>query len=348
MQERLQSRLTLIEEALVSADFSKETLEKCRISSKSLINSNKTKQIMIARPPQVLVLHLNRSMFDMVSGGTRKNYATLKFDDYLDLRSWVVGDASGFGLDPSQPMRKSTKDDETTMKNCVYALRSMVTHYGSHGNGHYISYRQTQTANIKQNIDGKEHPATEPTWWRCSDADIKRCDIDEVLAAGNAFMMFYERIPDSSAEYMRHKQISHTQNIVQGNVHSVQESLLNDELAISSGSASPTSSLSSPTYSRSSSPSLHDSSSGIQSPVIAKMSQCSSLSDLDDEEDDHVATNDTNHQPTFASEVTVMPKKDVATTPALRFDDILNKDSDVTLSNTMSGTHHLRTVMTNV
>ncbi|CCD25854.2 uncharacterized protein NDAI_0G00780 [Naumovozyma dairenensis CBS 421] len=59
---------------------------------------------------------------------------------------------------------------------CVYSLKSIVVHYGSHDYGHYISYRRF-----------------EDQWWRISDESVLKVDEDEVFSASGIFIVFYEQ-----------------------------------------------------------------------------------------------------------------------------------------------------------
>lgn len=66
---------------------------------------------MIARPPPVLVLHLNRSQYDIVTGMTGKNYAAVTFPAHMDLgrmgvvtRHDVEGGSWGLTVDPARRM----------------------------------------------------------------------------------------------------------------------------------------------------------------------------------------------------------------------------------------------------
>ncbi len=87
------ARLKLIEQALEDDDFSDETLKQCRISSQQKVHSTKTKQTVIARPPQSLAIHINRSVFDENTGAMYKNFANVKFPVTLDLGPWCLGSA---------------------------------------------------------------------------------------------------------------------------------------------------------------------------------------------------------------------------------------------------------------
>lgn len=59
----------------------------------------------------------------------------------------------------------------------IYNLKSVVVHYGSHNFGHYICYRK-----CRHNL-----------WWKISDHTVHQVDLDQVLLAQGAFMLFYEQ-----------------------------------------------------------------------------------------------------------------------------------------------------------
>lgn len=127
---------------------------------------------MVARPPPVLVLHLNRSQYDIVTGMTGKNYAAVKFPARMDLarlgvvtRHDVDDGSWGLVVDPARRMSGRvprwlvpegedgdeavvTDEDECETPTgemedgVVYDLKSVVAHYGGHHNGHYVCYRK--------------------------------------------------------------------------------------------------------------------------------------------------------------------------------------------------------------
>ncbi|KLU92738.1 hypothetical protein MAPG_11640 [Magnaporthiopsis poae ATCC 64411] len=85
-------RAAAIEQALEEDDFEEETISRrCQITKK--IGSTKTKQAVIARGPQSLVIHMNRSVFDDNTGQMFKNLATVRFPMLLDLGPWCLGSA---------------------------------------------------------------------------------------------------------------------------------------------------------------------------------------------------------------------------------------------------------------
>jgi ubiquitin carboxyl-terminal hydrolase 1 len=191
--QQSKSRLEAVEQALEDDDFEERTLkEKCKISAQHRSSSTKTKQVVIARPPRSLAIHVNRSVFDFNTGNMWKNLAAVRFPRTLDLGPWCLGSA-----DQTVKFRKQTlidvekdeltRDQETWVSDPkssmvsgdhypskisgpIYELRAVVTHQGQHENGHYVcfrkhsstlSQRQQQSSSEKgndesQSLDGEE------------------------------------------------------------------------------------------------------------------------------------------------------------------------------------------------
>ncbi|CAJ2508040.1 Uu.00g092260.m01.CDS01 [Anthostomella pinea] len=166
VQEAL-SRLEAVELALEEDDFEEETLaDKCKIPKKNRVNSTKTKQMVIARPPQSLAVHINRSVFDERTGKMFKNLASVQFPELLDLGPWCLGSAGTWPnhekgqVEADGVSSNTTSSDEeqwlsdpkssmvsgelkpSKISGPFYQLRSVITHQGRHENGHYICYRR--------------------------------------------------------------------------------------------------------------------------------------------------------------------------------------------------------------
>ena len=157
-------RLEAVELALEEDDFAEKTLlDKCKITSQSKVSTTKTKQIVVARPPQSLAIHVNRSVFDPSTFNMMKNSAPMNFPKTLDLGPWCLGSAGASAMhDPSQLVQQSTVEmdnnerwvedpresmvagdlNPSRISGPIYELRAVVTHYGRHENGHYICYRK--------------------------------------------------------------------------------------------------------------------------------------------------------------------------------------------------------------
>ncbi|KAI0840295.1 cysteine proteinase [Hypoxylon sp. FL0890] len=164
------SRLEAVELALEEDDFQEKTLkDKCRVQVR--VSSAKTKQVAIARPPQSLAIHMNRSVFDENTGHMFKNLAAVRFPRTLDLGPWCLGSA----CEPLDLVENDThsstcslSDEEqwVTDPKCsmvsgdrkpsrisgpIYELRAVITHQGRHENGHYVCYRKHPCKPLKLN-----------------------------------------------------------------------------------------------------------------------------------------------------------------------------------------------------
>ncbi|KAF8488997.1 hypothetical protein JB92DRAFT_2798348 [Gautieria morchelliformis] len=106
-----------------------------------------TKQAMIARPPLVLALHLNRSIHYGTSGV--KNTCRIIFPELLDLTAFTT--SGQLSTSPSAPIsapaaapppRSNTPTPATYAPRVLYRLAAVVCHYGGHSFGHYVAYRR--------------------------------------------------------------------------------------------------------------------------------------------------------------------------------------------------------------
>lgn len=171
MQAPLQ-RLEAVELALEEDHFDDKTVtEKCKISPQGKVNTTKTKQIVIARPPQSLAIHVNRSVFDPRTFDMIKNSAPVSFPLTLDLGPWCLGSAED--VEEKQASKASSDDGSSEeqwlldpkasmiagdlspsrLTGPIYELRAAVTHYGRHENGHYICYRKYPDSEVPKEED---------------------------------------------------------------------------------------------------------------------------------------------------------------------------------------------------
>jgi ubiquitin carboxyl-terminal hydrolase 1 len=206
LQALFRARLDDINEALEEDDFSDNTLtKKCKIAAGSKVSTTKSRQAVIARPPQSLILHVNRSLFDEHTGVLAKNYANIKFQKTLDLGSWCLGSKSGveraeaddileeWVMDPTQSLLANKPDTSGPQ----YEIRAVIIHQGRHENGHYICYRKQALPALPTSNDSKAPAIKSPErWWRMSDDDVDVASPEEVFSQGGVFMLFYERIPN--------------------------------------------------------------------------------------------------------------------------------------------------------
>ncbi|KAI0265072.1 hypothetical protein BC834DRAFT_880000 [Gloeopeniophorella convolvens] len=138
-----------------------------------------TKQAMVARPPPVLALHLNRSHF---SAYATKNNARVQFPATLDLTPYTT--SGTLNTTPSAPLSAAARP-AAAVPRVLYRLTAAVCHYGQHSFGHYVCFRRAP--------DGRG-------WLRASDDAVRAVPLEAVLAEGaGAFMLYYERIADEPA-----------------------------------------------------------------------------------------------------------------------------------------------------
>lgn len=191
LREMAAKRLQAIQKALEDEDFSDKTVnETCHIPKKARVSSTKSRQAVIGRTPQALVIHINRSVFDELTGVQRKNYASVRYPMVLDLVPWMLGDEAGESSTSS--MLTSKAED---LGRYTYRLKAVVTHYGRHENGHYICYRQHAASILQESSERKpdEDGEVPLRWWRLSDEEVSPVTEEDVLAQGGVFMLFYER-----------------------------------------------------------------------------------------------------------------------------------------------------------
>lgn len=186
------ARLRAINEALEEDDFDDDTLQrKCKIRLEHKVASTKTKQAAVARPPQSLVVHMNRSVFDETTGRMWKNLAAVRFPTLLDLGPWCLGSApapsAGRGEDDGEqwlldPMSSMVAGAERQSKlvGPMYELRAVITHYGRHENGHYVCYRR----HGRRKEEGKTGKEEKPAQLAADDEGVE--DVDGVAGRQGA------------------------------------------------------------------------------------------------------------------------------------------------------------------
>ena len=193
-------RLAAIQRALGDDDFEDKTLnETCQIPKKGRVSSTKTRQAVVGRAPKSLVIHVNRSVFNEITGEQRKNYASVRWPATLDLSSWFLDEGAVDSM-LSDDVRRGGKGGAREVR---YRIKAVVTHYGRHENGHYICYRQhpvrpqpdsvvEEGAEEKGEVEETAGGAPETRWWRLSDEDVSSASEADVLGQGGVFMLFYE------------------------------------------------------------------------------------------------------------------------------------------------------------
>ncbi|KAF2252155.1 cysteine proteinase [Trematosphaeria pertusa] len=211
LKPECKARLEPVLEALEDDDFDDKTLvKKFNIPKKNWVKSTKSRQAVVARAPKALVLHVNRSIFDEMTGAQYKNNAGVAYPRVLDLGHWCLGSQPSdshlpdsaeeeWPRDPTKSMVGGAQANPTSTPPFQYQLRAAVTHYGSHGNGHYVCYRPYPSKpEFSLNPDGALNSATNEQWWRFSD-DTVYAVAEQEAHQGNVFMLFYERIDEHAS-----------------------------------------------------------------------------------------------------------------------------------------------------
>jgi len=156
--------------------------------------STKIKQAYYSRPPAVLCIHVNRSVFDPRTYTVRKNNAKLIFPIHLNITDYVAT-PDDINMDARMPFRKrdTPSEEEDGGKEAEnssahdprleYTLKSVISHFGTHNYGHYIAFRRCRQM-----------------WWRISDEIVRLSSEKEVLASQGTFMLFYELTSRSKDE----------------------------------------------------------------------------------------------------------------------------------------------------
>lgn len=226
-------RLSAVDESLEDEDFSETTLtRKCQIPARCRVATRKSRQAVIARAPSSLVIHVNRSVFDEMSGIQRKNYAAVTFPATLDIAPWCLGNLSRtdggiateeWETNPHKPMIHGHDDSNTPLQQTAnYDLRAVITHYGRHENGHYICYRKHPNGAGVHDLADEDPTDTKAgvdmdNWWRFSDDEVTMVSEKTVLEQGGVFMLFYERLevlaPPPPASPPTHDNMPTTNNV---------------------------------------------------------------------------------------------------------------------------------------
>ncbi|KAH8118788.1 cysteine proteinase [Phellopilus nigrolimitatus] len=142
---RLEARVAAaIDEGRIEEDIKGVKIEK-------VLSAASTKQAMIARPPRVLVLHLNRSVH--YGGHAGRNACQVIFPEILDLTPYTT--SGQLSTQPSVPLsapppspapapRAATPTPAAAAAppRVLYRLDAVVCHYGAHSFGHYVCFRR--------------------------------------------------------------------------------------------------------------------------------------------------------------------------------------------------------------
>ncbi|KAI0298831.1 hypothetical protein BC826DRAFT_996827 [Russula brevipes] len=214
---RFATRLkTALEEGRIEEDIKGVKVEK-------VFSRASTKQAMVARPPPVLALHLNRSMHFGVYAS--KNSARVLFPEVLDLTpfttSGMLSTSPSYPISshPSSPTISAVAASLGTLTSkahkptpqpprVLYRLAAVVCHYGQHSFGHYVCFRRKPRGLGRVVPPGLDDTpgSSGKGWLRASDDSVREVGIDAVLQeCSGVFMLYYERVrnEDKPARFSR-------------------------------------------------------------------------------------------------------------------------------------------------
>ncbi|KAL1919150.1 uncharacterized protein VTP21DRAFT_2532 [Calcarisporiella thermophila] len=166
-----------------------------------IVSKHATKQVMLAKPPPILCLHINRSTVAR-NGMIVKNGCEVEFPEYLDLTPFCT--TGELLMSPTAPISQAFPPkavEETSNKSReLYRLQAIVVHFGGHNFGHYIAYRRRPESwkrggeKLRENTEEEdEEEESGPGWFRISDEQVERCTLEDVFLA-NPYMLLYERV----------------------------------------------------------------------------------------------------------------------------------------------------------
>ncbi|KAJ1959041.1 ubiquitin-specific protease ubp1 [Dispira parvispora] len=218
--DQVRHRITIVTRALEEGRVEELNLQDLGIPKQKSDSAGGscTKQIMLARAPPILCIHMSRSIYHH-TGQSVKNPCQVVFPETLDLTPFFT--TGHLQTQPGLPL--SGKSSSSSNSSTVYRLRAVLVHRGSHSFGHFITYRlarlETQvspafyasqlphsaflplqqsfslTDDLFRSNGAIGHHAADTTpeqWFRISDNVVQAVDIQQVLAAGDAYMLFYE------------------------------------------------------------------------------------------------------------------------------------------------------------
>lgn len=179
-----------------------EEYENDRLPLLKSVSRMSSKQVMLAKPPKILCLHISRSAF-LNTGAVYKNSCQILFPEYLDVSTFTTNGT--LNIQANLPISAPTTNT-TSMKGCYYRLMSVVVHYGSHSFGHFVAFKrrifadqchcfQCRTNQGKSAEDWKCQHA----WYRISDSKVDECTLDDVLQA-NPYMLLYEFVDEDDMD----------------------------------------------------------------------------------------------------------------------------------------------------
>ncbi|BGP53319.1 ubiquitin-specific protease ubp1 [Rhodotorula sphaerocarpa] len=178
-RRKVQKLVDKVQDAVDAGDWERDLGEEIKVERSEVAAGKMTR---FARSPDVLAVHLNRSVHYSYAGGV-KNSCPVTFPEYLDISPFSDG-----------PQRAATASEPSTGETTprpsadLYRVASLVVHFGSHSFGHYVAFRRRPPS-----LSQAAAEAAGPEWYRVSDETVQPATIGEALRA-NPYLLFYERV----------------------------------------------------------------------------------------------------------------------------------------------------------
>jgi len=177
----------------------------CSTCGKDKIKGAAEKQLLIARPPQTLCLHIRRLVMDL-PGRLKKMEDHIEFPSDLDLSPYCQNYSSTqqdlkqphlpktvLDLFSSNPNKLSVVPPNLPLSTSLwYKLNSVIVHHGNQAGGHYAVYRKL----ARENSIGP----SDADWVYISDEYSRGADWIEVAKA-KAYMLYYEKCDTVTRNY---------------------------------------------------------------------------------------------------------------------------------------------------
>lgn len=226
---QFQNRVNEIEKELSQPHITDDVFEK--LSIKQMIRkTKKSKQISLSRPPPLLAIHINRSVFDPKTYMIVKNPSNVAFPSRFDLTAFVT-EPKDINMDARLPFRKQ---DERTIKVPLSDINK-VSNSSESESSNDVSVSDQDNLEDKESlesskyshstVDSSENESNSSpsnpellynlkavishfgthnyghyicyrklrgSWWRISDESVYVVTESEVLNSQGTFMLFYE------------------------------------------------------------------------------------------------------------------------------------------------------------
>ncbi|ODV75824.1 ubiquitin-specific protease UBP1, partial [Cyberlindnera jadinii NRRL Y-1542] len=220
--DKLEERISQIEGELKKPIIDDDAIKNL-FTDNMMQKSSKSKQILMSRPPPLLAIHINRSVFDPMTYRVRKNNARVVFPLKLDLDQFVA-EPDEINTDARLPMSKKTvaepvntepaeeeeeeqeredeesdSDDESDDTEKSICSKQEYTEYQNPMSNDSLEgplVYQLRSVIVHYGTHNYGHYIAyrryRGVWWRTSDESIDVVSESEVLDAPGVFMLFYE------------------------------------------------------------------------------------------------------------------------------------------------------------